>query len=132
MITGKSMRYLYILIALLGVTFAQAQEQIEVKPEYEGGLKEFQAYINKKLKVPDVDKAVKLHIEVSFIVEKNGKLSNIEVVEDPGYGLGDELVKVIKRNHKKWSPGTINGEPVRAKFTLPIFIEITPVIHDER
>jgi protein TonB len=63
-------------------------------------------------------------IYVSFVVEKDGSITAIKVVRDPGYGLGKEAERVLKSVKTKWSPGIQNGKPVRASFNLPITINI--------
>ncbi len=56
---------------------------------------------------------------VSFIVEKDGHLSNIHVERGPGYGMDEEAARVLKLA-KPWTPGMQNGNPVRVKLTLPV------------
>ena len=60
---------------------------------------------------------------VSFVVEKNGSISQVECLRDPGGGLGEEAVRVIGLMNKDniiWSPGKQRGRPVRLMFTLPV------------
>jgi TonB family protein len=60
---------------------------------------------------------------VSFVVEKNGILSNIKVVRDPGAGLGDAAAKVVRQmraENTRWEPGLQKGKPVRVQFNLPV------------
>lgn len=60
---------------------------------------------------------------VRFIVEKDGSLSNIEVLRDPGSGCGKEaarLVELMNNMDEKWTPGYQNGHPVKVLYTLPI------------
>ncbi len=94
---------------------------IEVKPDFPGGLKEFYNYIGKNFKVPDV-KGLAGKVLVSFVIEKNGSLSDIKVVRDIGYGSGEEAVRVLK-NSPNWSPAEQNGKKVRTLFMLPISIQ---------
>jgi len=93
-------------------------------PEYPGGMEAFRSYIGKNYIVPDVDKDMNAKIFVSFIVEKDGSMTSIKVLRDPGYGMGDEAVRVIKTIDKKWTPGVYQGEKVRASYTLPIAINV--------
>ena len=93
-------------------------------PEYPGGMEAFRSYIGKNYIVPDVDKDMSAKIFVSFIVEKDGSMTSIKVLRDPGYGMGDEAVRVIKTIDKKWTPGEYKGEKVRANYTLPIAINV--------
>ena len=58
-------------------------------------------------------------VVASFIVEKDGKISDITILTSPDNRLSDEVIRVL-RSSPKWKPGTRNGEAVRVKFTLPV------------
>ena len=64
---------------------------------------------------------------VQFVVEKNGKISNIIILRQPegdlGKMLGNEAIRVVK-NLKDFTPGSLNGEPKRVRYTLPIYFKI--------
>ncbi|MCD0468159.1 M56 family metallopeptidase [Flavobacterium sp. JAS] len=98
--------------------------EIEVKPEFPGGVIEFYKYVGQNFKMPD--EAAKNKIEgkayMQFIVEKDGRLSKIKVLKDAGYGIGAEAVRVLKKS-PKWTPGTIKGKPVRVMYSLPILVQ---------
>jgi protein TonB len=51
-------------------------------------------------------------------------MTNIKVVRDPGYGLGDEAVRVLKLIPEKWKPGYQSGEAVRCSYNLPMTINL--------
>jgi protein TonB len=57
-----------------------------------------------------------------FVIEKNGSLTDIKVLQNPGYGLDKEAIRVLKSLKTKWEPGIKNGNPVRTAFSLPIII----------
>jgi len=60
---------------------------------------------------------------VSFVVEKNGVVSNITVVRDPGAKLGAEAANVVRKMREdnfRWEPGLADGKPVRVQFNLPV------------
>lgn len=97
---------------------------LQVKPEFPGGIKKFYEYVNKNFRTPELDRDTDLKITVSFVVEKDGSLTNIKVLKDPGYGAGKEAERVLKSLKTKWSPGIQNGKPVRANYILPIVIKI--------
>ena len=98
-------------------------KSIELDPEYPGGITNFRKYIAKNFRVPEVE-GLKGKIIVSFIVEKDGSLSQIKVLNDIGYGTADEIKRVLKEC-PKWKPGTQRGIPVRCLKTLPITISAT-------
>lgn len=56
---------------------------------------------------------------ISFIVEKDGTLTNHKIIRDPGCGTGDEALRIAK-SLPNFEPGKIDGEPVRVQFNLPI------------
>lgn len=97
---------------------------LQVQPEYPGGMKAFYDYVNNNFRIPDVDRDMTAKIYLSFVIEKDGSMSNIKVLRDPGYGMGKEAIRVLQSMKKKWSPGVQNGKNVRASFTLPITINI--------
>ena len=60
---------------------------------------------------------------VSFVVEKNGVITNIKVVRDPGMGTGEAAAKVIrymKADNIRFEPALQRGKPVRVQFNLPV------------
>lgn len=96
----------------------------EVMPEYpDGGINGFRKFVMRNFRTPDVDRDVKGKVVVSFVVEPDGSLSNIKVVEDLDYGIGEEVVRVIKES-KKWEAGIQDGKPVRVTYTFPLVINI--------
>jgi len=63
-------------------------------------------------------------VYVSFVIERDGSMTDIQVKRDPGYGLGKEAVRVLKSIKTKWAPGMIAGKPVRTAYNLPITVEM--------
>ncbi|UIR58025.1 energy transducer TonB [Sphingobacterium sp. SRCM116780] len=59
-------------------------------------------------------------VEVAFVVEKDGSLSDFKVKKDLNYGTGEAAVNVLKKYPKKWNPGVQNGRNVRVAYTMPI------------
>lgn len=95
---------------------------IDVRPEFPGGLAEFYKYIGKNYKTPNV-KNLKGKVFVTFVVEKDGSLSDIKVIRDIGLGTGEEAIRVLKEC-PKWLPGEQNGQKVRVLYSLPISIQL--------
>ena len=97
---------------------------LQVQPEFPGGLKAFYDFILSNFKDPIVEDGPKtLKAYISFIVEKDGSVTNIKLLRDPGYGVGNEAIRVLKLS-PNWKPGEQNDKPVRASFNLPITINI--------
>src|SRR3546814_900638 len=70
---------------------------VEVQPEPPGGIGQFIQYVGKNYSYPKeaVDAKVKGRILVSFVVNKDGKLSDVKSLRDLGYGTGEEAVRVV-------------------------------------
>ncbi|MFH7003653.1 M56 family metallopeptidase [Flavobacterium bizetiae] len=97
---------------------------IEKLPEFPGGLTEFYKFIGKKFKMPAEAQKNKFEGKayMQFIIEKDGSLSDIKTLQDPGYGIGDEATRVLKLS-PKWTAATQEGKPVRVMYSLPITIQ---------
>ena len=109
-----------------GPNNVEATEAIDKGAEPLGGMTAFRKWVGDNLSYPKaaIDAGVKGTILVSFVVEKDGSLSNIRTIRDLGYGTGDNAVALIKRA-SKWKPGTKNGEPVRVEYTFPIRLDLS-------
>ena len=96
---------------------------IEVKPEFPGGVQAFYKFIAANYRSPDVA-GLQGKIFVSFVVDKDGSLTDIKAVRDIGYGTGLEAVRVFSLS-PKWKPAMQNGEAVRCSYLIPITINVT-------
>jgi periplasmic protein TonB len=94
---------------------------IEVKPDFPGGIEKFYKYVGKNYQVPE-EEGLKGKVFVSFVVEKDGSLTDIKVIRDIGYGTGKEAIRVLK-SCPRWNPGEQNGKKVRVLYSLPINIQ---------
>lgn len=90
-------------------------------PQFPGGLEALEEYIKTNLRYPP--EARKAHISgkvfLSFVVEKDGTLSDIKILRDIGEGCGNEAVRLVQ-SMPQWKPGKVNGKAVRSQFNLPI------------
>lgn len=93
---------------------------VNTQPEFPGGLPAMNDYIATSMKYPKraIENAVQGTVVVSFIVEKDGSLTGIQVLRDIGSDCGSEAVRLVK-GMPKWTPGAINGKVVRTKMTTP-------------
>ena len=96
---------------------------LDKQPEYPGGIGQFYKYVGNNFRRPELDAEKTLRVYVSFVVEKDGSLTDIMVKNDPGYGMGKEAIRVLKSLKTKWAPGILNGEAVRTAYNLPITIK---------
>lgn len=101
-------------------TSGEVLEVVEKPAEFPGGISAMQAYMRKNMHYPvkAMENGIQGTVKVSFIVEKDGSLSNIQVVQSKGDLLDAEALRVVK-GMPKWTPGMQGGKPVRTKFTLP-------------
>jgi len=94
---------------------------LEKKPEPKNGIKEFYQYIGKNFQTPQVQ-GLKGKIYVTFIVDKDGSLTDFRIARDIGYGTGAEAIRVLS-HADNWIPGEQRGRKVRVKYSLPITIQ---------
>ncbi|SEO46117.1 outer membrane transport energization protein TonB [Flavobacterium sp. CF108] len=92
-------------------------------PEFPGGIKKFYNYVGNNFTKPELDAEKTLRVYVSFVIEKDGTMTDIIVKNDPGFGMGKEAVRVLKSLKTKWVPGILAGKPVRTAYNLPITIQ---------
>ena len=90
-------------------------------PAYPGGVAKFYEFLSKTIKYPAfaADNDIQGNVFVSFVVEKDGSLSDIKVDRKLGFGTDEEALRVLKLS-KRWNPGMQNGRPVRVKYNIPI------------
>lgn len=99
---------------------------VEVMPEYPGGQKALFAYLSENIRYPQIAKENKIEgrVIVGFVVEKDGSISNVEVVRSVDPSLDKEALRVIK-SMPRWKPGKIRGKPVRVKYRVPVNFKLT-------
>ena len=93
-------------------------------PEFPGGINKFYNYVGNNFEKPEIEVIETFRVYVSFVIEKDGSMTDIKVIRDPGFGLGKEAIRVLKSLKTKWSPGMIGSKPVRTAYNLPIAIEM--------
>ena len=80
-------------------------------------------YTNWKIPLEAQEAQVYELIAVSFIIDTKGKVRGIEILRDPGYGMGASVVAVLESMNDlpvPWRPGQLDGEAVAVKYNLPI------------
>lgn len=94
---------------------------VEVMPAPKEGMPAFVKWVANSYNYPQgaLDQGVKGIVQVSFVVETDGSLTDFKVIRDIGFGTGDEAIRLLKKA-PKWDAGIQNGVPVRVRFTLPI------------
>ena len=105
---------------------AVAEEEIfmvvEDMPKFQGGdINTFRKWVFDHLKYPSIaqENGITGKVVTSFVVEKDGSLTNVEILASPDKSLSDEAARVLKMT-PKWTPGKQRNSPVRVKYSLPI------------
>ncbi|HLS37262.1 MAG TPA: energy transducer TonB [Sphingobacterium bovisgrunnientis] len=95
-------------------------------PIYPGDIKAIRTFIANNYKYPKeaINASVKGTVKVSFVIDQEGKMVDMKIDEDLGFGTGDAAINVLKRA-KKWTPGYMRGVPVRVAYSLPIRLDLT-------
>lgn len=100
-------------------------QSVAIQPEYPGGMDAFRKWVASSFQYPQaaIDAGVKGAVELTFVVERDGSLTDIKVLRDLGYGTGQAAVNLLKKS-RKWSPGVQNGRAVRVQYKLPISLNL--------
>ena len=98
-------------------------DQVEIKPEYPGGIKELYKFIIANFRMSEEAKreGVKGQALIEFTIETDGSLANFKIIKDLGFGIGHEVIRLLRRA-KKWIPGTSGEKPIQVLYRLPITI----------
>lgn len=96
-------------------------EWVQVKPAYPGGEEARLKWLNDNINYPSaaVEANIQGTVTVSFVVEKDGSISNVKILKGVHTLLDNEALRLV-RSMPKWIPGKQNGNAVRAYFTQPI------------
>jgi len=94
---------------------------IQKPPSFPGGEAELMKFLNKNIEYPALAKENNIQgvAVLTFVVNKDGSVSDVAIVKEIGGGCGKEAVRVV-RTMPKWSAGEANGHPVKVRFTLPV------------
>ena len=94
---------------------------VEVMPTFPGGQQALFEWLSKNIKYPVVaeENGVQGRVIVTFVVERNGSITDVQVVKSVDPSLDKEAVRVVKAM-PHWIPGKQNGSAVRVKFTVPV------------
>ena len=94
---------------------------VENLPEFPGGQDKFIAYLSKTIRYPAVDRenGTQGRVILTFVVERDGSLTDIKVSRSLSPGTDAEAVRALKSS-PKWKPGIQNGRPVRVQYSVPV------------
>lgn len=93
----------------------------EREPQYKGGITAFYAYLGKNVIYPINARRnfIQGTVYISFVVEKDGSLTDVKVARSPNEELSAEALKTVK-NSPNWEPGLQYGRAVRVQYTVPV------------
>ena len=97
-------------------------KELDTQPNFPGGMKNFYQYVGNNFDKNNLEEGETIRVKVSFVIEKNGTMTDIEVQEKTNETIDNEAVRVLKSLKTKWSPGIKDGQPVRTRYTLPITV----------
>ena len=100
--------------------------KVEQMPSFQGGdLLTFRNWVMQKVKYPQIaqENNITGRVLLMFVIERDGSLTNIQVLQTPDSSLSDEAIRVLKSS-PKWTPGKQRNQAVRVKYTLPIDFRI--------
>ena len=94
---------------------------VEVMPSYPGDMTECYMFVARQMHYPEeaAEKGIEGRVLIRFVVEKDGRLTNFEVIETPDPLLSDEALRVLKQM-PQWIPAKNKGKDVRCRYSMPI------------
>lgn len=107
--------------AVVDKDFIYPASTVEIQPTYPGGIAKFFEYLKSNFKVSQEYKDISGKIILSFVVDRDGSLTDIKVVRGINTAVDNELLMFIKAS-PKWIPGEQHGEKVKVSYALPIKI----------
>ncbi|MBF4515828.1 hypothetical protein IRZ71_05715 [Flavobacterium sp. ANB] len=97
---------------------------VDTLPKYPGGIEKFHAFLKKNYVIPEEvikNEALGHPVFATIKIEKDGTVSEIEIIRDFGYGSGPELKRVLKLS-SNWVPAIKDGKPVRCLYSIPYYV----------
>ncbi len=140
-ITNTKFSFLFwsCLIFLPTISLGQVKDKkddknfplVEQMPEFgEGGntYKNVMKYIKENLKYPQeaFDNKIEGTVPVKFVVENDGSIGQVLVLEDPGYGMAEEAI-ILMKGMPLWKPGRQKGQPIRVWLSVPIVFKLKKI-----
>jgi len=94
---------------------------VESMPEFKGGMAELYKYLGNNIKYPVMAKesGIQGKVYVTFVVERDGSITDVRVLRGIGGGCDEEAIRVVQ-GMPSWKPGKQRGKPVRVQYNLPV------------
>jgi protein TonB len=99
---------------------------VETMPSFQGGdLNTFRNWVQSNVRFPQIalENGISGTVVLSFVIEKDGRLTNIQVLRTPDRSLSEEAVRVLEKS-PKWTPGKQRNQVVRVKYNLPVVFRV--------
>lgn len=103
------------------VNSTRVYDVVEQMPSFPGGISGLRTYLNQNIRYPAEaqENCVQGRVVVSFVVGKDGHISDVTVLRSVDPSLDKEAIRVV-RNMPRWTPGKQGGEPVRVRYHVPV------------
>ena len=99
---------------------------VETMPTFQGGdLNTFRNWVQSNVRFPQLglENGIQGTVVLSFVIEKDGSLTNIQVLRTPDRSLAEEATRVLQKS-PKWTPGKQRNQVVRVKYNLPVVFRV--------
>ena len=102
-------------------TATKVFDVVEQMPSFPGGDAALMSFLNKNIKYPVIaeENGIQGRVVATFVVERDGSITDVKVIKSVDPSLDKEAVRVLK-SMPKWIPGKQNGQAVRVKYTVPV------------
>jgi protein TonB len=99
--------------------------EVDVQPEYPGGMQALMTYINEHLIYPPdaMENGIEGRVFVRFTVLKTGETADFKILRGLSPSLDREVIRILK-GMEKWTPGVLKNEPVDVYFTIPVKLSL--------
>jgi len=103
----------------------QIYDEVDVMPEYPGGMEALATFISQNIIYPDKAKSSNAtgKVYVSFVISETGKVENVEVAQSENEIFNQEAIRVVSAL-ANWTPGYKDNKAVKVRFTLPIKFQL--------
>jgi len=100
---------------------------VDIKPKFNGGdINDFTKWVFSHLEYPQEARKAKItgRVTVKFTINTDGTLSDITVLAGPHESLNNEVVRIVSQSPANWTPGYVNGKPVRVSYAMPVLFQL--------
>ncbi|BDD06047.1 M56 family metallopeptidase [Aureibacter tunicatorum] len=111
---------------LSSINNSEVYSQVDVNPEFPGGLKAFYTQVSKVITYPQDAKEAKIEgrVFIEFIISKDGNIESPTIIKGVEESLDQEALHAFNTINTKWTPGQIDGKKVNVKMVLPIIFKL--------